>query len=129
MARRRHPRRVDRARPDARLRRRGASFINYQTIVRHSELAQTAPQTLACSVIAYHTDNRSACAERNQIRKHVCGATKMHRFTSNVDHRNRRLGRNTRDVAPDKLIEHNVAQHDDVTIAKGMENFGSASFC
>ena len=36
----------------------------------------------------------------------------------------RRLGRNTRDVTPDKFIEHHIAEDDDLAIANGAQLAG-----
>jgi hypothetical protein len=52
----------------------------------------------------------------------------MYRLATNVNDRHRRLRRNARDVAPDKLIEHNVAEHNDLAIAhRSKQLLGSLS--
>jgi hypothetical protein len=50
------------------------------------------------------------------------------RLAPDVHDRHRRFRRNTRDVAPDKFIEHHIAEDDDLAIANGVEQLGRAFF-
>src|SRR5947208_15123450 len=42
----------------------------------------------------------------------------MRGLTLNIDHRHRRLRRNARDIAPNKFVQHYIAEYDDVAIAQ-----------
>ncbi len=49
-------------------------------------------------------------------------------FSTHIDDRNGRFGRDARDVAPNKFVEHHVAQHENVTVLKCLQDFRSTSF-
>src|ERR1044072_5857201 len=106
-------------RDDARLCRRATRVVNDQTTISRPELAQLSLQTIAWTISSDYANHCAACAERDEIREHVCGAAEVHRLSPHIDDRHRRLGRNTRNVAPNKLIKHHVAQHEDVAVLEG----------
>ena len=50
-------------------------------------------------------------AERAQVRSDVAGAAERAALALDLDHRNRRLGRDAVDAAPQVAVEHQVAEH------------------
>src|SRR5437899_383799 len=46
----------------------------------------------------------------------------MRGLSLNIDHRYRRLRRNARHIAPNELVQHYIAEHDDITLAHLMKN-------
>jgi len=93
-----------------------------------SEFTHSNLQSLTRCIVTHNTDNRSAGAQRDEVREHVRSATEMHRLAPHIDYRYRRLRRDARYVAPNKLIQHNVAQHKYVTATKISQDLGSTRF-
>jgi hypothetical protein len=60
----------------------------------------------------------------NQVGSDIAGAAKGLGAPPDVKHRDRGLGRNALDVAPEVLVEHKIAQHED---ARALETFESSS--
>ena len=69
--------------------------------VGHAESAPASPITAVC------------CGEFADVARHVGRAAGIIRFARDVHHRHRRFGRNARDLPPDELIQHEVADHQD----------------
>jgi hypothetical protein len=65
------------------------------------------------------------CSKCQQVREDVRCAAEVNRLATHVDDGHRRFRRDSRHVAPDKLVEHHVAQHDDITIAKRVQDFSN----
>jgi|SRR6185369_3520328 hypothetical protein len=101
----------------------GRPRLVYNQLVHSSELAQAGSQSFAGSVVSNHTNDRPACTERYEVCEHICSAAEMYRFSTNINHRHGRLWRNPRDVAPDKFVEHYVAEHEHVSIAQSSQDF------
>ena len=73
-------------------------------------------------VIADDADNTAASAQIANVRKDIGCAAQVRRFALNVYHGHRRFRRDASDIAPDKFIEHDIAQHDDAAVARCLQN-------
>src|SRR5688500_6672362 len=115
----------------ARLGRRGPAFIDHQVLVslQSAGFLQTRPQPLAGGIISYDPDDASFGTQRDKVGKYIRSTPQMDRLPADVHHRYRCLGRNARDVTPNKFVQHDVAEHDDLPIAHSPDQFLSALSC
>ncbi len=109
----------------------GRLVVNDQVIVAsgRARFLQTGAQAFTGGIVSDYADYASSGAERDHVGKHIRRAAQMHRLAPNVDDRHRRFGRDTRDLAPDKFIEHHVAEHDDLAIAHRVDQSQPARCC
>src|SRR5205807_439580 len=61
-------------------------------------------------------------SQRQQVCEHIRRAAQMRGLSLNIDHRYRRLRRNARHIAPNELVQHYIAEHNDITLAHLMKN-------
>src|SRR5690349_20832700 len=76
---------------------------------RDAGAAQVLHEHGAAAVFAHDAENGDATAEAMDIVHHVRGAAKPKAFIRHPEHRDGRLGRDAVDLAPDKAIEHQIA--------------------
>src|SRR6266550_2468256 len=117
-------------RDDARLGCRRALVIYSQILIRllRTKLPQCCLNSFAGRVIADYANYATTRAQSNDIREHVRRAAEMRRLALNVDDRHWRFGRDAAYVAPNKFIQHHIAQHDDPAIAHRVDKFAGALF-
>ena len=91
-----------------------------------ARVAQLGAHALARAVCADDADDRGAHAERAQVGEHVGRAAEVDSLAAYVHDGDGRLGRDARDVAPDELVEHHVAEDDHVAQAHRRDDLGRA---
>ena len=62
-------------------------------------------------------------AEAGEVARHVGRAAGIGRAPLDVDHGHGRLGRNAGDFAPEKFVEHEVADDENFAAREGPEDF------
>ena len=83
-------------------------------------------QPAAGVVIADHTKNFRGHAQRGQIAGDVGRAAGHETFALEFNNRHGRFGRNARDVAPNELVEHHVAEDKRAGFARGSQDLSCA---
>src|SRR3954469_18702590 len=101
-------------RDDARLGCRTTRVVNDQAAILGSEFAQLSLQSLAWTILTDHANYRSTCTKSDEVCEHIRGAAEVNRLATHIDNRHRRFGRDARYVAPHKLVEHHVAEDEDI---------------
>ena len=92
-------------------------------------LAREQPsQPLRVQARAGHAHDAHALGKLREIACHVGRAAGEEFFLHDLDHRHRGLRRNARDFAPQKLVEHEVADDEQALGGKGGEELGDAIF-
>ena len=90
-------------------------------------IAEQAQRLASRRVVADHAGQRRLTAERGEIARHIAGAAQHHRFMGGGQHRDRRFGRDARDLAMHEPIDHDVADDGDAhvadTVEKGLKGF------
>ena len=66
-----------------------------------------------CKVASHGAEKRGVHAERGKIASHVGGAAGHEALALEIQHRDRRFGRDARHATPDELIEHHVADYEE----------------
>ncbi len=82
---------------------RGVDFLFGQ------KLAQLPPAAIRPD----QANDRDIVNEFAQIARHIRRAAGIKTLARHLDHRHRRFGRNAADFAPDKLVQHEVADDED----------------
>ena len=91
----------------------GGSGLEESAVKHDAPAGQMREQFPAAEVAADRADDFDGGAERSRIGGDVRGAAGRVRFPVLLDHRHGRLGGNARGVAPDVVVEHHVADHED----------------
>src|SRR5437764_149430 len=74
-------------------------------------------------VIPDQPDKDAARAERSDVARHVAGPADRDFVALDRQHRCRRLGRNTTDLAIDEVVEHQITDAEDGLLADALETF------
>jgi hypothetical protein len=98
---------------DSSLDRRRAGGVGYQSIDANLEGTKSVSQPFGVDVIADHSKGRGRCSERDEVRHDVAGAAQRERLALDLDDRDGSFGRDSAHSAPDELVQHQVAKHDD----------------
>jgi hypothetical protein len=110
---------LPRDRANAGLVRRG-SQRGLADAVRGDALAgEKSYELLARLVLTDDAGESRVCAEAGQVARHIGRSARIGRTALDVDHRHGRLGRNARDFAPEKLIQHQVANDENLPAREG----------
>ncbi len=84
---------------------------------------QLLAEDRARNIVADDADEQAFRAEACDVPRNVSGAADDDILAAHPDDRRRRLRRNSRDVAIDKVIEHQVADAEDCLLADLREPF------
>ena len=84
---------------------------------------QQVAQLPAAAIRPDHSDDRDVVDEFAQIARDIGRAAGVKAFACYLDHRHRRLGRNAAHFAPDKLVQHQVADDEDAFRLGAGQNF------
>ncbi len=95
---------------EARLADRRPAGAHHQSGFDAGALLQDAAQPGARLVLADQADQDRARAERGDVARHVAGAARHFACFAQPDHRDRRFGRDTLDLAVQEAVQHDVAQ-------------------
>ena len=82
---------------------------------------QIRKEPRAVGVVAHDADSLDATAERDDVVRHVGRAAEPPRLVIEADDRHRRLRRDPLDRSDDELIDHQVANHQDRSAGKAVE--------
>src|SRR5205823_13670379 len=84
--------------------------------------AQQFAELLPIPVFADQSDDGNFTQKFAEIAGDIGGAAWEETFACDFDHRDRRLRRYACDLAPDELIQHQVADHQDALGRRAVEN-------
>ena len=99
---------------DAELRRGGAMRVLEDVLRVHADVGKELAQAGALVVAAADADEPDLAAEGHEVLGHVGGATQSVVVRLPFNDLHRRLGRDAVDVPPDVLVEHQVADDEDL---------------
>ncbi len=103
-----------RDRADARLVRRGAQRRLADAVRGDVFGGKQLHQMPARFVLADDAGETRLCAQAGQVARHIGRAARIGRAPLDIDHRHRGLGRNAGDFAPKKLVQHQVADDENL---------------
>ena len=97
---------------DARLHRRRPQRIAHDGARVHAARGERIEQLLRATILADEPHQHRLGAECGEVRSHVPGAAERAGFPLHLDHRHGRLGRDALAAAPQVVVEHQVAEHE-----------------
>ena len=103
---------------DARLDGGGPARLRQRQRVLDAGLHERVADLVARDVAADHARQHCLSAQRVHVVGHVAGATQVEALMGDLDHRDRRLGRDARDAAPEELVQHHVTHDQDAAAAE-----------
>jgi hypothetical protein len=72
---------------------------------------KTFNKVFRVGIITYDTQQKGLSAEAGDIVRHVTGSAERLAFPGNLNYRHWRFGRNARNFAPHKFVNHQVSKH------------------
>jgi hypothetical protein len=117
-------------RDDSGLGSRRPAFIKHQVFDRlhWCTIDHATAQSLTCQIVSDDADDASLSSESHKIREHVCRAAEVNGLAPYINHRNGGLGRDTRNVTPDKLVKHYITEHDDLPMVDLLQDLNRTFF-
>ena len=85
-------------------------------------LSQEFAELLPAPIFADQTGDRNLVQELAQIARDIGRATGKETFAGHFDDRHWRLRRNSADLAPDKFVQHQVADDQDALGRRAIQN-------
>ena len=89
----------------------------------HSDtvFAECLFQQRTVSVVAIEATQFNRSPERSNVARHIGRAPGIPRFTLHLHDRDRSLGRNPGNAAPDKPVQHHISNHEESAVGKTCE--------
>src|SRR5262245_24788900 len=98
-----------------------------QTGILDPEVANDFQHALGSHVSPDNANGNRNAVKSSDVRHNVGGATQYIRLFLDIDHRNRSLRRNAADLAPDELVQHDVAKDENALAGETIDKFFNAS--